>query len=279
MTRATFLPLWRLKVVGKGYPSGETMKAFFFLAAAMLAIAVLVSAQDQPLLTQRSSPAPQNRANVGPTAVASSPPSHENADAGAGEVITVPAGTKIPLTLKQGITTKNAHPGDGVYAQTAFPITMNDQIVIPPGTFVQGEVRRVQRPGKVKGRAELQMSFTSMIFPNGYTLMLPGAVQGTPGDANTAGVKDKEGTIQGDSNKGKDVGTIVGTAIPGAGIGAIAGDGKGAAIGAASGGALGLATVLLTRGPDIQLAVGDSVEMVLERSLTIEHSKVNRAGQ
>jgi len=62
-------------------------------------------------------------------------------------------------------------------------------------------------------------------------------VQGTPGNAGTNGVKDREGTIAGDSGKEKDVGTIVRTAIPGAGIGAIAdqGSGKGAAIGAASG--------------------------------------------
>jgi type IV secretion system protein VirB10 len=181
--------------------------------------------------------------------------------------------------MKQGLTTKNARPGDPVYAQTSFPIVMNDHIVIPPGTFVQGEIRRVQRPGKVKGRAELQMSFTSMIFPNGYTLLLPGAVQGTPGDQNTAGVKDKEGTIQGEGSKGKDAGTIVGTAVPGAGIGAIAGGAKGAGIGALSGGALGLATVLLTRGPEINLAVGDSIEMVLERSITIDQVKVRRAAQ
>jgi type IV secretion system protein VirB10 len=75
------------------------------------------------------------------------------------------------------------------------------------------------------------------------------------------------------------VGTIVGTAIPGAGIGAIAGGSKAAGIGAASGGALGLATVLFTRGPEIQLGVGDSIEMVLERSLTIDETKVRRAAQ
>ena len=96
---------------------------------------------------------------------------------------------------------------------------------------------------------------------------------------NTAGVKDKEGTIQGDSSKGKDAGTIVGTAVPGAGIGAIAGGAKGAGVGALSGGALGLATVLLTRGPEIQLAVGDSIEMVLERSITINQTKVRTAAQ
>ena len=267
------------------------MKLKMILVWAVIAFgSATLSAQDEPQLTPRTPPKPQASARVGPTAVTaeqagpqltagSGTASHDNDNSA--EAITVPAGTKIPLTLKQGITTKNAHVGDPVYAQTSFPITANDHIVIPPGTFVQGEIRRVQRPGRVKGRAELLMNFTSMIFPNGYTIVLPGAVHGTPGDAGTNGVKDKEGTIEGDSSKGKDVGTIVGTAIPGAGIGAISdqGGGKGAAIGAASGGALGLATVLLTRGPEIQLGVGDSVEMVLERSLTIEQTKVNRASQ
>jgi hypothetical protein len=244
---------------------GHMRAATVLLVAFLSAATIIVSAQDRdgsPQLTSRAVPIAQ-----------------ENSPAAPADAITVPAGTRVPLTMKQGLTTKNARPGDPVYAQTAFPIVMNDRIVIPPGTFVQGEIRRVLRPGKVKGRAELQMSFTSMIFPNGYTLLLPGAVQGTPGDPNTAGVKDKEGTIQGDSSKGKDVGTIVGTAIPGAGIGAIAGGSKAAGIGAASGGALGLATVLFTRGPEIQLGVGDSVEMVLERSLTIDETKVRRAAQ
>ena len=268
------------------------MKLMIVLSALAIAIGsvTLRAQEEQPQLTRRTAPKPQASAQVGPTAVTSGesqaqltsgPAAASSENGNAIESFTVPAGAKIPLILKQGITTKNAHVGDPVYAQTSFPITMNDHIAIPSGTFVQGEIRQVQRPGRVKGRAELLMNLTSMIFPNGYTVALPGAVQGTPGNAGTNGVKDKEGTIAGDSSKGKDVGTIVGTAIPGAGIGAIAdqGSGKGAAIGAASGGALGLATVLLTRGPEIQLGAGDSVEMVLERNLTIEKNKVNRVGQ
>ena len=268
------------------------MKLRIVFIALVIAIgsATLWAQDEHPQLTPRTAPKPQASAKVGPTAVSpgqsqpqltSGPAAASSENGNAIESIIVPAGTKIPLILKQGITTKNAHVGDPVYAQTSFPITMNDHIAIPSGTLVQGEVRRVQRPGRVKGRAELLMNLTSMIFPNGYTIRLPGAVQGTPGDAATNGVKDREGTIAGDSGKEKDVGTIVRTAIPGAGIGAIAdqGSGKGAAIGAASGGALGLATVLLTRGPEIELGAGASVEMVLERSLTIEQNKVNRAGQ
>lgn len=239
------------------------MKVIIMLLAATVGIGTAAPAcsqtsEDSPHLT------PRNRIST----IAPAPPV-------ADKFITVPSGTKIPLTLKQGVTTKSARPGDPIYAQTAFPVTQHDQIVIPAGTFVQGEVMRVVRPGRVKGRAELQLSFTSMIFPNGYTVMLPGAVQNTPG-STTNTVKGKEGTIQGDSSKGKDAATIAAATVPGAGIGAIADGGKGAAIGAAGGGVLGLATVLLTRGPEVTLGTGDSVEMVLENSIELDSAKIHK---
>jgi len=237
------------------------MRVVFALSAATLLAgfpALAQTSQDSPQLTPRN-PIAVTETHASPTAMP----------------ITVPSGTRIPLMLKQGINTKSARPGDPVYAQTAFPITRNDQIVIPAGTFVQGEVRRVLRPGRVKGRAELQMNFTSMIFPNGYTIVLPGAVQNTPGsDQNT--VAGKEGTIKGGGGKGKDVGTVINSTIPGAGIGAIADGGKGAAIGGASGAVLGLATVLLTRGPDIQLGTGESIEMVLESNIDLDPAKMHK---
>ena len=54
--------------------------------------------------------------------------------------LTIPAGTRVPLTLKQAISTKTARDGDPVYAQTAFPFVLNERIVIPAGTYT-GEVR------------------------------------------------------------------------------------------------------------------------------------------
>ncbi len=242
------------------------------IKASVVLLAFVTVGEMLPLTAQTSQDAPHLTPR---TTAASQPQPLPEADPPAASGLSVPAGTKIPLTLKQGINTKNARPGDPVYAQTAFPITQNDQIVIPAGTFVQGEVRSVTRPGRVKGRAQLQMSFTSMIFPNGYTVMLPGAVQNTPGSKDNT-VAGKEGTIQGPSGKGKDAATIATATIPGAGIGAIADGGKGAAIGAATGGVIGLATVLLTRGPEIQLATGDSIEMVLESSLDLNPAKIHR---
>jgi type IV secretion system protein VirB10 len=190
--------------------------------------------------------------------------------------ITIPSGTQIPLALKQAISTKNAKVGDAVYAETNFPITLNDRVVIPAGTYVQGRISEVRRAGRVKGRAELLMHFTTIVYPSGYTAMLPGAVENLPG-AEKQEVKGQEGTVRQDSEKGKDAGTIAQTAGAGAAIGALSGNGgKGAGIGGAAGAAVGLGWALLTRGSDVTLPVGTSVQMVLQRPLVLEEAKLSR---
>ena len=191
-----------------------------------------------------------------------------------GREVTVPAGTQIPLRLAQGISTKSAKVGDAVYAETVFPITANDRIVIPAGTYVQGRISEIKRPGRVKGRAEFLMHFTTMIFRSGYTVMLPGAVENLPGSEKQT-VKDKEGTIRQDGTKGKDAGTVAKTAGEGAVVGAIVDRGaRGAGIGGGAGAVVGLASVLLTRGPDVTLHSGTSVQIVLERPLDLDGNKI-----
>ena len=123
------------------------------------------------------------------------PQLHSATAATEGRTVTVPAGTKIPLALKQGISTKNAKVGDHVYLRTNFPYVQDGRMVIPEGTYVQGEITNVQRAGRVKGRAEVMMHFSTLIFPNGYTVSLPGAVDSAPG-ARNEDVKSKEGKIE-----------------------------------------------------------------------------------
>lgn len=190
-------------------------------------------------------------------------------------MIVIPAGTEIPLRLSQAITTRNAKVGDPVYAETAFPFTINDRVVIPAGTYVQGKISEVRRPGRVKGRAELLMHFTTLIYRSGYTVMLPGSVENVPG-ADKQDVKDSEGTIRQAGNKGEDVKTVGKVAATGAGIGGIAGrDLKGVGVGGAAGAAAGLGWVLLTRGPDMTLPVGTSVQMVIQRQMMVKASKID----
>jgi hypothetical protein len=187
-----------------------------------------------------------------------------------GRQMTLPAGTKVLLQLKSPIDTKSAHPGDGIYCQTSFPVTEENTILIPAGTYVKGKIMRVQRAGRVKGRAEIQVHFTTLIYPNGYSVELPGALDSTPG-AEHHTVSDKEGTVKADGQKGKDAAEVGTWGASGAGIGALGtGSLKGAAIGGAGGAGLGLIKVLFSRGQDVRLETGSSLEMVLQRPLTLE---------
>jgi type IV secretion system protein VirB10 len=203
-------------------------------------------------------------------------PSVRDADADAPVTVTVPAGTRVPLALQHSISTKNARTGDRVYLRSTFPVAHNNRILIPPGTYVQGVIGRVKRPGRVSGRAEVLLHFTAMIFPNGYTVSLPGAVENVP-DAEDAKIKDKEGTIQSEGQAGTEAATVAGTAASGTLIGGLSQGGKGAGIGAGVGAGVGLAAVLLTRGKDVRLDPGTLVEMVLQRPLTLEESKLTNA--
>jgi hypothetical protein len=185
----------------------------------------------------------------------------------------IPAGTKVPLALKQALSTKNAREGDAVYAETTFPVVFNDRVVIPAGTYVQGKISHVQRAGRVKGRAEVLMHFTTLIYPSGYTVVLPGAVEQVPGAEKTA-VKDQEGTIRQDSQTGQKVGTVASTAGTGAVVGALSDGGKGALIGAGVGGAVGTAIAMLTRGNDVRMEAGTTLEMVIQREVPLDNSRI-----
>ncbi|HWN75253.1 MAG TPA: hypothetical protein VNO13_05870 [Candidatus Udaeobacter sp.] len=216
--------------------------------------------------------APDGPQNDAPAPVTRPAPAPAPRAAGNGQTITVPSGTRLGVTLENGISTNSAKPGDSVYFRTSFPVTMNNKVVIPVGSYLRGEVTDSKRPGRVKGKGELRIRLNTLILPNGYTVDL----NAEPHSTDAGGTKtDSECKITGPGGKGKDAETIATTTVAGAGIGAIASGGKGAGIGAGIGGLAGLAAVLLTRGPDAQLPRGSSMDLVLERDLQLESEQVH----
>jgi len=216
--------------------------------------------------------APDGPQNDPPTPAARPAPAPVPRAAANGQPIVVPAGTRLGVTLENGISTNSAKPGDSVYFRTSFPVTMNNKVVIPVGSYLRGEITESKRPGHVKGKGELRLRLNTLILPNGYTVDL----NAEPHSADGGGTKtDSEGKITGPGGKGKDAETIATTTVAGAGIGGIAGGGKGAGIGAGIGGVAGLAAVLLSRGPDAQLPRGSSMDLVLERDLQLEAEQVH----
>lgn len=198
---------------------------------------------------------------------------------GSSNLLTIPAGTKVPISLKETISTKSTREGDAVYAETTFPVVVNDRIIIPAGTYVQGRITRIQRAGRMKGRAEVLMHFTTLIYPSGYTVILPGALNSAPG-AEKASVKDEEGTVQEDGQGGDKAATAAERGIGAAGAGAVIGGlstgSRGAGIGAGVGGAVGVVSALLSRGADVRLEAGTTVEMVIQRQVTLDANRIPR---
>lgn len=188
-------------------------------------------------------------------------------------------GTRILLNMINSISTKTASVGDRIYLETAFPVLSNGKVVIPQGSWVQGTVTQVKRPGRVKGKGELYVRFDSLTLPNGVTRdfrVRIGAMDGR----STEDVDREEGKIKAPGNKKGDATTVAETAGAGAGIGTIAGvasghRGMGAGIGGAAGAAAGLAGVLLSRGPDATLTKGTTMEMVLDRPLSFRESELD----
>jgi hypothetical protein len=87
-------------------------------------------------------------------------------------------------------------------------------------------------------------------------------------------MKGEEGTIRQDSQTGQKVGTVASTAGTGAVVGGLSHGAKGAGIGAGVGGAVGTAVALLTRGNDVKLDAGTTVEMVIQRAVPLDPSRI-----
>jgi type IV secretion system protein VirB10 len=196
---------------------------------------------------------------------------------------TVPGGTKVLLQLRSAINTRSAKPGDGVYLASTFPVVVGNRVMIPAGVYVQGVIDRVTRAGRVKGRAKLDMHFTSIIFPNGTVVEIPGVVDSLPGASQQSVKEDGEGTIEQSGDKGRNAGKTAQVAIPTGGtIGSIAGLGSGHPL---AGGVAGVGAVLaamglvslFTRGADVNIENGTQVEMALQRPLVLEEQNLTPA--
>jgi hypothetical protein len=189
----------------------------------------------------------------------------------------VPVGTKIPIQLRQPVSTKSAQPGDPIYAQTAFPIVIQGAMVIPAGTWVQGAVDTVKRAGRIKGVASLQFHLTQLIYPTGYTLDIAAAIARVPGDTGSS--IQEPGIIQHDSEKGKDLQRVGDAASKAGQIGALAGAAaspsiRGFGVGGLAGVAAGTLIGILIRGTDVNFETGTSVEIALNQAMAIDPEKV-----
>lgn len=133
-----------------------------------------------------------------------SPPAQVQAD-----TVTIPAGTRVALVLTHPVQSRVLHRGDDIYAQVTSPVNSGNQTVIPPGTFIQGTVEKLEQRN---GRGQLHLQSMTITFPDGYVTPIPGPVT----------LLSDEGYALKDPGKGR-VMSAVALPLAGAGIGALIG--------------------------------------------------------
>jgi hypothetical protein len=246
----------------------------------------LIIAPSEPAFAQAQAQSQQPQADASAPAqtptVAPTPASPVTTDSNsATKTYTVPPGTKVLLQLRSAINTKSAKPGDSVYLASTFPVVVANRVMIPAGVYVQGTIDRVTRAGHVKGRSQLDMHFTSIIFPNGTVVEIPGIVNALPGAKQQTVKDDGEGTIEQAGDKTRNAGEVAKIAIPTGGtVGSIGGLAGGHPIaGGIAGIGAGLAVAglvsLFTRGADVNIDSGTQVEMLLQRPLILQETNLS----
>jgi len=181
--------------------------------------------------------------------------------------MTLPEGTRVYLQLNTPLSTRTSSEGDTFTAVVTEPVSIGEKIVIPKGSDVTGSVSRIQRPGRLKGRAVMTLQFQSISIPGRGQLPIVASLIGVDREGNR-GVND-EGTIVGEGSEGRDAGRVIVPGLAGAGIGTLAGGGKGAGIGAGVGVSIGLASVFTSRGKDIEIRRGATLDISLDKPLVI----------
>lgn len=196
--------------------------------------------------------------------------------------VTVPSNTQIPLALENAINSKTAFPGQSIYCRTIYPITVDNRIVIPVGSYIKGEVTQVVKPGRIRGKAKMGLRFDSLTLPNGVTEPLR-ATLSSFGGSGQEGFNRKEGKIEGQSTKGPDAGKVAEATITGAEVGTLAGVSgghtlRGLGIGSAAGAAAGAIWVLAGRGKQIYLPPGTNLELQLAAPLQFAPDQLDFRG-
>jgi hypothetical protein len=178
----------------------------------------------------------------------------------------VPEGTRITLQLNNHLSTKLNNEGDSFTAVVMVPVFLGDRMVIPKGSIVTGSISRITRPGRFKGKALMTLLFQSINILGRGELSITASLAGLP-EAN--GTVRSEGTVEGKGSEGSDASRVLTPGLVGVGIGVLAGGGKGAAIGGGAGAIIGLTTVFATRGKDLEFRRGSTMDIVLDRPLSI----------
>jgi hypothetical protein len=218
------------------------------------------------------------------------------------QTITIPAGSHIAMVLTQPVQSRVLRRGDDIYAQITSPVDSGNQVAIPPGTFVQAQVAKIEIRG---GRGELHVQSMAITFPDGYVAQLsgPATLYSDEGYALKDPSHGRMAAAFALPAAGAGLGALIGHSIgsssttvtstlppgctgppPGCLTSSVTGPGnvgmhtaEGAGIGIGVGGVASL--VLLASSHHFYLDAGAPIEMQLQQPVTLQQGEVAKAVQ
>ncbi len=209
---------------------------------------------------------------------AQSTASSSSATAAVSPDLMVGPGEKLVLQLDTPLHTGSTRNGDRAYFKTSDEVIVGGDVAIPRGSEVRATVTHVRRPGRLAGRAEMRLRFDDVRLPDGTILPLEASVV-RAGYTDIKTSKEGEQSLKGDGGNGSSL-TIVGQGgMQGAILGATLGGGKGALYGGAAGAAIGLATIMMQRGPDLDLPRDMLFELKFDKAFQVPAAIAQRATQ
>ena len=162
-------------------------------------------------------------------------------------IVVIPRETELIIELQEDLNTEQSREGEKFTARIVAPAEI-------AGAMVEGRVSKILKPGRIKRRSEMLLSFDRIILNDNrwsnFSAQLT-EVMAVKGD-NIKRV-DNEGTAIGQSSIKSDLVKVGATTGTGALIGGIVGGPVGLAVGASVGAAFGVGAVVIERGKHVRL--------------------------
>ncbi len=189
--------------------------------------------------------------------------------AGAAEI---PKGTHVLLRMMNSISTRTAAEGNQVYLQTATPVAIDNRIVIPPGTYVQGvglafETQRAREGARGAGHTARDHDLRGRQDGEDFAALERGRFGRERAESGRRRESGEGGGHAAEKTRGKWRFSRA-RARPSAAWRIAASKAPG--IGGGVGTAVGLARVLLSRGNEVELRQGTTLDVVFDRDVVIE---------
>jgi len=167
----------------------------------------------------------------------------------------------VQLRLESAISTGTARAGDAVRLRTVNPFAVDGR-PIPPGCEVRGVVTRSKRPGRVRGRGELDITIVSIVLLDGTVV---------PVTARPATVEQPRSTRPRGATRPPPIVPILAGMAAGYGTAWLVSRGSDSAetiarSGVVAGVTTGVLVGVLKRGADLELRPGRMLDVVIERT-------------